>query len=145
MAKQIIIEDINEVSLQVEKVDEVVLDHQNIHYLGVDPSNANAVESDVFFGKTFYAGDNQKKIGSLSAYDVVQTSLGNNTSRLEITTIGFGSSDEVVTFENINNYKTQDLINVNTKVGELATDEEYAIAEVELQKMYSKIMGVGNE
>ena len=51
MAKQIIIEDINEVNLQVEKVDEVVLDHQNIHYLGTDPSNANATEQDVFFGK----------------------------------------------------------------------------------------------
>lgn len=145
MAKQIIIEDINEVNLQVEQTSEVVLDHQNVHYLGTDPSDANATENDVSYGKTFYAGDNQKKIGSLSAYDVVQTSLGNNTSRLEITTIGFGSSDEVISFENINNYKAQDLINVNTKGGKLATDEEYAVAEAELQKIYSKIMGVGNE
>lgn len=145
MAKQIIIEDINEVGLQVEKVDEVVLDHQNVHYLGADPSNANATELDVFFGKTFYAGNNEKKVGKLSSYDVVQTYLGNNTSRLEITTIGFGSSDEVVTFENINNYKTQDTAYILQNGGELATDEEYAVAEVELQKMYSKIMGVGNE
>lgn len=145
MAKQIIIEDINEVNLQVEQTSEVVLDNQNVHYLGTDPSDANATENDVSYGKTFYAGNNEKKVGKLSSYDVVQTSLGNNTSRLEITTIGFGSSDEVVSFENINNYKMQDLINVNTKCGELATDEEYAVAEVELQKMYSKIMGVGNE
>ena len=145
MAKQIIIEDINEVNLQVEQTSEVVLDHQNVHYLGTDPSDANATEQDVFFGKTFYAGNNEKKVGKLSSYNVVQTSLGNNTSRLEITTIGFGSSDEVVSFENINNYKTRDLINVNTKGGELATDEEYAVAEAELQKIYSKIMGVENE
>ena len=39
----------------------------------------------------------------------------------------------------------QDLINVNTKGGELATDEEYAVVEVELQKMYSKIMEGENE
>ena len=54
-------------------------------------------------------------------------------------------SEPTIKQQNINNYKTQDLINVNTKGGELATDEEYAVAEVELQKMYSKIMGVGNE
>ena len=54
-------------------------------------------------------------------------------------------SEPTIKQQNINNYKTQDLINVNTKGGELATDEEYAVVEVELQKMYSKIMGVGNE
>lgn len=145
MAKQIIIEDINEVNLQVEKVDEVVLDSQNLHYLGADPSNANATESDVFFGKTFYAGDNEIKVGKLSSYDVVQTSLGNNTSRLEITTIGFGSSDEVVSFENINNYKTQDTAYILQNGGELATDEEYGLAEQELQVLYKNIMEDDNE
>ena len=54
-------------------------------------------------------------------------------------------SEPTIKQQNINCYKAQDLINVNTKGGELATDEEYAIAEVELQKMYSKIMEVGNE
>ena len=54
-------------------------------------------------------------------------------------------SEPTIKQQNINCYKMQDLINVNTKGGELATDEEYVVAEVELQKMYSKIMGVGNE
>ena len=54
-------------------------------------------------------------------------------------------SEPTIKQQNINCYKTQDLINVNIKGGELATDEEYAAAEMELQKMYSKIMGVGNE
>ena len=54
-------------------------------------------------------------------------------------------SEPTIKQQNINCYKMQDLINVNTKGGELATDEEYVVAEVELQKMYSKIMGVENE
>lgn len=54
-------------------------------------------------------------------------------------------SEPTIKQQNINCYKTQDLINVNIKGGELATDEEYAVAEVDLQKMYSKIMGVENE
>lgn len=47
--------------------------------------------------------------------------------------------------QNINTYKSIDIENTTINGGELATDEEYAVAEVELQKMYSKIMGVENE
>lgn len=52
-------------------------------------------------------------------------------------------SEPTIKQQNINCYKMQDLTNVNTKGGELATDEEYSAAEAELQKIYSKIMGVG--
>ena len=92
MAKQIIIEDINEVNLHIEKVDEVVLDFNNVHYLGYDPF-----------------------------------------------------SDDAITSTNIDTYKIQDVADILQNGGELATDEEYAVAEAGLQKMYSKIMGVENE
>ena len=54
-------------------------------------------------------------------------------------------SEPTIKQQNINCYKTQDISYISQKGGELATDEEYAVAEVELQKMYSKIMGVENE
>ena len=39
--------------------------------------------------------------------------------------------------QNINLYKSMDIEKITKSGGELATDEEYAVAEAELQKMYS--------
>lgn len=47
--------------------------------------------------------------------------------------------------QNINIYKTQDYINLVQNGGELPTDEEYELAEAELQVLYKSIMEGDNE
>ena len=54
-------------------------------------------------------------------------------------------SEPTIKQQNLDLYKSMDIENTIINGGELATDEEYAVAEAELQKMYSKIMGVENE
>lgn len=43
----------------------VVVSASNVQMVGIDPSGATAVESDVLVGKTFYAGSGGLKVGTL--------------------------------------------------------------------------------
>ena len=43
----------------------VVVSASNVQMVGIDPSGATAVESDVLEGKTFYAGSSGLKVGTL--------------------------------------------------------------------------------
>lgn len=85
MSKFIEIDDDNLIDVEVEKEPEIDLGLGAIHFLGVDPSDANATEEDVLLNKTFYAGTNNKKTGTLIAYDVQEIPLGDNKSRLVVT------------------------------------------------------------
>lgn len=50
-----------------------VVNVNNVQMVGVDPSGATAVESDVLLGKTFYAGDNDLRVGTLNEnIDIMQ-------------------------------------------------------------------------
>lgn len=42
-----------------------VVSASNVQMVGIDPSGATAVESDVLVGKTFYAGSGGLKVGTL--------------------------------------------------------------------------------
>lgn len=50
-----------------------IVNVSNVQMLGIDPSSATAVESDVLDGKTFYAGDNSLRVGTLNEnIDIMQ-------------------------------------------------------------------------
>lgn len=43
-----------------------VVNVSNVQIVGVNPSNATAVESDVLEGKSFYSGNNSLRVGTLN-------------------------------------------------------------------------------
>lgn len=47
-----------------------------------------------------------------------------------------------ITEKNIERYKQQDLQRISREGGQLATNQEYEEAEIELQQLYKSIMGV---
>lgn len=50
-----------------------IVNVSNVQMLGIDPSSATAVESDVLVGKTFYAGNNAIRVGTLNEnIDIMQ-------------------------------------------------------------------------
>lgn len=131
--------------LELVEPQEIVLQLDNITYLGVDPKDADALEKDVLLNKTFYAQSNEKKIGTLIAYDVQEEDLGNEKSRLVITRLTSEDTpekDAEIIEKNIMQMQTADIVEINKNGGTLATDEEYAVAENEFQKLARIIMGV---
>ena len=60
--------------------------------------------------------------------------------------VGFLVEEDIQTsVDNIQIYQFQDLANINQTGGQLATDEEYINAELQLQDLYKLIMEGENE
>ena len=131
--------------LELVEPQEIVLHLDNMTYLGVDPKDADALEKDVLLNKTFYAQSNEKKIGTLIAYDVQEQDLGDGKSRLVITRLTSEDTpekDAEIIEQNIMQMQTADIVEINKNGGTLAADEEYSVAENEFQKLARIIMGV---
>ena len=104
-----------------------------------------AVERDVLLGKTFYSQTKELRTGTLIAYDVQEEDLGDEKSRLVITRLTSEETpekDAEIIEQNIVQMQTADYVEMLKNGGQLATDEEYAVAENEFQKLARIIMGV---
>ena len=104
-----------------------------------------ALEKDVLLGKTFYSQTKELRTGSLIAYDVQEEDLGDGKSRLVVTKLTSEDTpekDAEIIEQNIMQMQTADIVEINKNGGTLATDEEYAVAENEFQKLARIIMGV---
>ena len=104
-----------------------------------------AVEKDVLLGKTFYSQTKGLRTGTLIAYDVQEEDLGDEKSRLVITRLTSEETpekDAEIIKQNIVQMYTADLVEITKNGGTLATDEEYAVAENEFQKLARIILGV---
>lgn len=122
-------------------ITEVIIDGKK-RKVGINTNTENPITPETIErGKEGWA-NNEKIIGTMDGYNVVQRLVGENDCILELRKVGLGASDTTITNRNIKRYKQQDLQRISLTGGIMASDKEYEIAEEKMQEIYKKVMGV---